>query len=115
MIGWIEEAKLKAFDANEGDDFGWSVSLSGNAAVIGAQGDDDNELNSGSAHVYRHDGTVWIEEAKLTASNAGSAAVFGFSVAINGNIAMIGATGHDSVYFFGTNIVPSRSPFLFFM
>ena len=49
---WTEEAKLIPSDGAAGDEFGWSVSVSGDYAVVGAFGDDDNGENSGSAFVY---------------------------------------------------------------
>jgi hypothetical protein len=51
--GWMEEAKLLASDGAEGDGFGYSVSLSGDTAVIGAYCDDnDNGADSGAAYVF---------------------------------------------------------------
>ena len=46
---WIEEAKLTASDATAGDDFGFSVavSVSGDAAVVGADGNSDIRLGFG--------------------------------------------------------------------
>src|SRR5262245_58236115 len=63
--------KLIASDAAKGDEFGWSVSVSGNVAVVGAAIDDHaGGINAGSAYVYRFNGTTWVEEQKLTASDA---------------------------------------------
>jgi len=50
---WVEEAKLTASDGQEYDYFGWSVSVSGEVCVVGARGDDDNGLASGSSYVFR--------------------------------------------------------------
>ena len=66
-----EDFKLLASDGVASDWFGWSVSISGDMALIGAQGDDDNGTNSGAAYVYRFDGSQWIEEAKLLPSDGG--------------------------------------------
>jgi hypothetical protein len=49
---WREQAKLTATDAAEGDEFGRSVALSGDTAVLGAWRDDDAGDSSGSAYVY---------------------------------------------------------------
>ncbi|MCH8053154.1 MAG: FG-GAP repeat protein, partial [Planctomycetes bacterium] len=65
---WQQTYKLTAADADAGDIFGQSVSIDGNLIVIGAQLDEDAGTQSGSAYVYRLDGSNWIEEAKLTAS-----------------------------------------------
>jgi hypothetical protein len=49
---WIEEEKLLASDGAVDDHFGWSVSISGDVALVGAFGDDDNGDDSGSAYVF---------------------------------------------------------------
>ncbi|MBL4810429.1 MAG: FG-GAP repeat protein [Phycisphaerales bacterium] len=92
---WVEESKLLASDGAEFDGFGWSVSVSGEVAVIGAYWNDDNGSNSGSAYVYRYDGTNWVEESKLLASDGARDDYFGHSVSVSGNVAVIGAYGDD--------------------
>jgi hypothetical protein len=92
---WIEEAKLMASDGAALDYFGTSVSISGDYAVIGAWGDDDNGVLSGSAYIFRQDGTSWMEESKLTASDGAANDWFGYSVSISGDYAVIGAYGDD--------------------
>jgi hypothetical protein len=49
---WGEQQKLLASDGAAGDNFGWPISLDGNTVLIGANGDDDNGTNSGSAYVF---------------------------------------------------------------
>ena len=56
----FEDVKLAASDGANGDDFGSAVSISGNAALVAASGDDE-----GSAYIFRFDGTSWVQEAKL--------------------------------------------------
>lgn len=90
-IEWVEEAKLNASDGAERDYFGSSVSLSGDVAVIGAYGDDDAGSESGSAYVFRFDGSHWIEQLKLTAADGAEADHFGDAVAVDGRVAVIGA------------------------
>ena len=97
--------KLMATDKQAGDRFGTSVSLSGNTAVIGSFGDDDEGLNSGSAYIFRKTAGVWQQIAKLTAGDAAGPDHFGFSVAVSGNTAVIGAyqdggTSQGSAYIF---------------
>jgi hypothetical protein len=93
---WVEEAKLTASDATAGDRFGYSVSIDGEVAVIGAYLDDDAASNSGSAYVFRWDGANWVEEAELTASDAAVNDYFGRSVSISGEVAVIGAPYDDT-------------------
>ncbi len=92
---WSQQAKLTASDGAEEDLFGWSVSISGDTAVVGAHYDDDNGLNSGSAYVFVRSGTTWTEEAKLTASDGAEDDFFGRSVSVSGDTAVVGAYGDD--------------------
>ena len=50
--GWTEVAKFTASDGAANDEFGWSVSNSGTTAIVGANGDDDNGTESGSAYIF---------------------------------------------------------------
>ncbi|MEN0110372.1 MAG: FG-GAP repeat protein [Planctomycetota bacterium] len=102
-----ELAKLTASDAAESDQFGFSVALDGGVAVVGAWGDRDNGSESGSAYVY--DAATGQELAKLTASDGAAGDWFGFSVALDGGVAVVGAVLHDdnnfnsgSAYLFDT-------------
>ena len=92
---WSQSKKIVAGDADVGDSFGSSVSLSGNRALIGASLDDDNVANSGSAYVYDFDGNNWNQTQKLTVSNGNSFDLFGLSVSLSGNRVLIGAEGDD--------------------
>ena len=63
---WIQQAKLLPDNGAAEDGFGGSVSVSGNTAVIGASGNDDNGANSGSAYVFVRNGVgLWTQQAKL--------------------------------------------------
>ena len=89
---WVEVAKLTASDAQEGANFGNSVSLSGDRALVGANRDSDAGFSSGSAYIFELDGArTWVEVAKLTASDARSKDMFGGSVSLSGNRALVGA------------------------
>ncbi|MCH8153131.1 MAG: FG-GAP repeat protein, partial [Planctomycetes bacterium] len=88
-------AKLLAFDGAAGDGLGISVSISGDVAVVGAIGDDDNGADSGSAYIFRFNGSAWVQEAKLTASDGAVLDQFGISVSISGDVAVVGADRDD--------------------
>ncbi|MBR9814373.1 hypothetical protein GYB61_11025, partial [bacterium] len=92
---WSQQQKLTASDGAADDQFGFSVALSGDTALIGAFGDDDAGSNSGSAYVFTLSGAVWSPQAKLTASDGTTFDQFGFSVALSGDTALIGAFGDD--------------------
>ena len=93
---WVEEQKLLASDYAYWDEFGFSVAISGDVAVIGAIRNDDKDPNCGSAYVFRFDGSRWVEEQKLLASDGATEDHFGNSVAISGNTAVVGAYLHDN-------------------
>ena len=92
-----EAAKLLATDALSGDYLGRSVSISGNTALVGANGVDDNGLASGAAYVFTLEGGVWTEQAKLTASDGAAYDIFGITVSISGDTALVGAYGDDDL------------------
>jgi len=92
---WTEQAKIYASDGAAYDRFGWSVAISGDYVVVGAYGDDDAGGSSGSAYIFKHDGTAWTEQAKITASDGAAGDLFGYSVAISGDHAVVGAPYDD--------------------
>ena len=99
MYRWTEKVKLIASDAAAGDEFGKSVAISGNTAIVGSHYDDDGGSKSGSAYIFQYDpsSNTWIQKTKLTASDAQASDYFGNSVAISGNIAVIGAHYSDDI------------------
>lgn len=92
---WTQEAKITASDAAAGDWFGHSVSVNGDTAIVGAVEDDDAGERSGSAYVFVRSAGAWIQQAKLTASDAAAGDAFGASVSVDGNTAIIGARADD--------------------
>lgn len=89
---WIEEQRLTASDQIDGDYFGESVSVSGGVILVGARFRDCAAgSNCGMALVYRQNGSTWVEEQKLTASDADSEAEFGYAVSISDDVVLIGA------------------------
>ncbi|MCP3903540.1 MAG: hypothetical protein GY715_07870 [Planctomycetes bacterium] len=94
---WIEDAKLAALDAAEGDEFGASVAISGTWIVVGAPKDDDHGSGSGSAYVFHRNGLEWTQFTKLTAPDAAGGDAFGGSVAIDGNTLVVGARRDDDL------------------
>ena len=90
-----ELAKLVASDAATADQFGVSVAVSGDTAVIGAHYDDVVGIDTGSAYVFVRNGSTWSEQAKLTASDGAAGDGFGYSVAISGDTIAVGAYADD--------------------
>jgi hypothetical protein len=104
---WIRQQKITASDLAPGDQFGWSVALSGNTALISARFDDDKGFNSGSVYVFVFEQGRWREETKLTASDGNSTDQFGHALALQGDSAVISApyteepgTNAGAVYIF---------------
>lgn len=93
---WYLESKLLASDGAEDDLFGRAVAISGDVAIAGAMWDDDNGSNSGSAYIFRFDGENWIEESKLSPSDAVEIEWFGYSSDISGDVAIVGALFDNS-------------------
>jgi hypothetical protein len=98
----------KASNTGTGDNFGFSVALSGDTLAVGARYEDstaqgiggnqaDNGApDSGAVYVFHRTGTAWQQEAYLKASNTGPSDHFGYSVALSGDILAVGAWGEDS-------------------
>lgn len=91
---WTEQAKLTASDSAAFDEFGHSVAVSGDTAVVGALYDTHTGgTEAGSVYVFIRSGGVWTQQAKLTASDAAATENFGISVAVSGDMALVGARG----------------------
>jgi len=92
---WSQQQRLTTSPIATDAGFGGSVSISGNTVVIGAYATDDVPFNSGSAYVFVRSGTTWTQQQKLTASDAAGGDLFGTSVSVDGNTALVSATGND--------------------
>lgn len=89
---WTEQQKLLASDGAGGDQFGGSVSISGDTIVVGARGNG----SAGSAYAYVRTGGTWMEQQKLVPSDGAAGDLFGNSVSISGDSAMVGAVFDDN-------------------
>ena len=120
---WSQQAFLKAsntpVDTGIDDGFGASVAVSGDTVIVGASGEDssttgvnstpnDSASNSGAAYVFVRSGTSWSQQAYLKASNTEASDGFGSSVAVSGDIIIVGAGGEDSSTT-GVNSTPNES------
>ena len=88
---WKQVSKLYARDADIKDLFGYSVSISGDFAIIGAKEDDEPEKSSGSAYIFRYLDNNWKEYAKLIPNDSKKSFRFGSTVQIHNNKAIIGS------------------------
>ncbi|RMF62075.1 MAG: hypothetical protein D6748_00260, partial [Calditrichaeota bacterium] len=91
------EIEVTASSPAAGDEFGKSVAVSGNYAIVGNYLDDNpNGIDAGSAEIFVYNGGTWLREAVLTAGDGAADDWFGYSVAISGTIAVIGAPRHTN-------------------
>lgn len=89
---WIEQQKLMASDGVMGNEFGRSVAVSGDTAVVGAYRTDvSGQSMQGAAYVFVRNGSVWTQQQKLTASDGAMWDQFGISVTVSGDTAVVGA------------------------
>ena len=108
---WVQQAYLKASNADNSDAFGASVAISGDTIVVGARGEDsaqntvtnggsaseDNTaFESGAAYVFVRSGINWTQQAILKASNNRANLGFGEHVSISGDTIVVGAPSEDS-------------------
>ena len=77
-----EDFELTASDGAAGDQFGTSVSISGDKAIVGAFRDDSPVTDSGSASIFEFNGTNWVE-TKITASDSVADHFFGGAVSLS--------------------------------
>jgi hypothetical protein len=90
---WIGPDTLMPSDPQQGDLFGTSVAVNGTMLVIGAYRGRGAVDQAGAAYVFRRNGTAWIQEAKLVASDGHGGDFFGAAVAISGDDVLVGAPG----------------------
>ncbi|NND70509.1 MAG: T9SS type A sorting domain-containing protein [Rhodothermales bacterium] len=89
---WTEEAKLTASDSIEGQRFGGSIHIFNDRIIVGARFDQDLGSGAGAAYIFKYDGSAWLEEAKLTASDGAPGDNFGDAVSIDDDLAIVGAS-----------------------
>lgn len=82
--------KLVPSDAIFKQQTGDAVAVSGNVAVLGAPFDDDLGSWTGSAYVYERTGGQWLPAAKLHASDAAVDDRYGFAVAVDQGVIVVG-------------------------
>lgn len=83
---WLLEQKLVASDAAAGDQFAHTVAVSGSRIVIGAWGDNTAAgTNAGSAYVFAWDGSAWLEQGRLLASDAAANDLLSIYASIEGD------------------------------
>ncbi len=110
---WSQQQMLTAIDGVANDFFGSSVRINGDYAIVGAYGKTVNgKTNHGKAYIFFNNGSSWVQVGSgITASDGAADDLFGSSVGIDGNYAIVGANnktvgsnwGQGKVYFFNNN------------
>ena len=95
---YVQQQKLTIPDGTNGDLFGSSVAIEGNTLVGGAREDTPIPAQPayGAAYVYEFNGSTWISQGKLTASDGASFDRFGWSVTVSNNVIAVGAREDDT-------------------
>ena len=106
-VTWSQQAYLKASQVSAADQFGISVAVSGDTVVVGALNEDsstpgingtpnEGATNAGAAYVFVRNSGTWSQQAYLKASQVTEYDWFGRSVAVSGDMVVVGAIGEDS-------------------
>ena len=111
---WNMKAKLLSSDGAAGDQLGESVEISDATLIVGNRRKVTAGTVAGAAYLFgRNAGGLgaWGEIAKLAPADASPGDEFGFTSAIDGDLAAVGARLHDGggvdtgvVYLFGRNV-----------
>ena len=92
---WTQMAKLTASDGAAVDGFGQAIAIRGDRAIIGATNVDAAGFDQGAAYVFDRVDGVWAQTVRLTAADGMDYDLFGFSVAVDGSTAVVGAIDHN--------------------
>ena len=89
---WSQQAQLNSGLGASDEEFGYSVALFGDTALVGVSRDDvGTKVDQGSTYAFTRVGSVWILQAQLTADDGATDDRFGFSVALSDDTALIGS------------------------
>ena len=92
--GWYEQSQLfPSGRVTALGVLGWTIDVSGDAVILGTPRAFDEFGQSGAAYVFRFDGTRWTQEQELTLPTPEQNGFLGWSVAIDGDVAAVGAIG----------------------
>ncbi len=92
---WVQQAYIKAGNSGSGDNFGYSVALSGDGRTLavgapgedssGANGNDDSATDSGAVYIFSNGAGIWSQQAYIKAANSGAGDLFGSAIDLSGD------------------------------
>ena len=96
---FAQQDKISIPSGANGDSFGFAVAIEGNTLVGGATQYTPNipQPAYGAAYVYEFNGSSWVSQGRLVASDGSSVDRFGYSVAVSGNVVAVGAREDDTL------------------
>jgi hypothetical protein len=110
---WTQTVQLSPLTGGSDTWFGSAVGLAGDWLAIGAWRADAGATDTGQGTLYRRCGAIWVRQSDLVPSNVAKDDRAGFSVAVSGGLAVLGAPGHDgaatasgAAYVFGVEDTP---------
>lgn len=90
-----------AGDPSTFDEFGWSVAIDGNTAIVGDEGEDvGNNARQGAAFIFERIDGVWLFQQRLVAPDGAAGNGLGVSVDVEGNTAVVSTRSGGKVYIF---------------
>ncbi|MCB0556160.1 MAG: FG-GAP repeat protein, partial [Phaeodactylibacter sp.] len=95
--GWQLSQKILPTDGDSEDKFGTTLAAWGDFCIVGAVGDEENGLESGSAYIFKRNGDSWIQHTKLLPDDGAGFDRFGIEVDIYGSYAIVGARGNSDL------------------
>jgi hypothetical protein len=100
---WTQKQKIVAEDRSPYDEFGFSVGISGNYAVVGARrvtekaGDEDNGQYTGNAYIFKRGGDgKWVQQMKVNPDDRTKEDNLGSAVGISGDYIIVSAPKQDT-------------------
>jgi len=113
FVPYSQSQILLASDGSDFDEFGSSISLDGDTVIVGAERADDPEFwsgnDAGTAYVFTKNNGSWQQQTKLTASDAFPLSLFGRSVGLFGDVAVVTAPAKSVTNYKGAVYVFHRS------
>ena len=90
---WDQEARLLAFDGQADQELGQSAVVRGNLIMVGAPSP-TFDSDGGAAYIFRFNGSTWVDDGKIQSLPVDPVSKFGSSMAISGDVVIVGASAH---------------------